>query len=57
MFLELGFIQDLADVFHLKNHTDEIFKLEGFKEKSVGNLLASIENARKQPIPMFLSAL
>ncbi len=57
LFLELGYINDLADVFLLKNHREEILGLEWYKEKSVSNLLESIENARKQPIHMFLAAL
>lgn len=57
LFLELGYINDLVDIFLLKNYKEEILALEGFKEKSVGNLLESIESARKQPINMFLAAL
>jgi DNA ligase (NAD+) len=57
LFLELWYITDLADIFLLKNHREEILQLEWYKEKSVNNLLESIENARKQPIHMFLAAL
>ena len=57
LFLELWYIQDLADVFLLKNYREEILQLEWYKEKSVNNLLESIEKARTQPIASFLAAL
>ncbi len=57
LFLELWCINDLADVFLLKNYREQILGLEWYKEKSVNNLLESIENARKQPIAVFIAAL
>jgi DNA ligase (NAD+) len=57
LFLELWYIQDLADVFLLKNYREEILQIEWYKEKSVSNLLESIEKARIQPIASFLAAL
>lgn len=45
-FLEFGWITDLASIYSLKNFRDNILSLEGYKEKSVNNLLAAIENSR-----------
>ena len=45
-FVELGWLSGPADIFRLKAHRDELIGREGWKEKSVDNLLAAIE-ARK----------
>jgi len=45
-FVELGWLDSPADIFRLKVHRDQLVGREGWKEKSVDNLLAAIE-ARK----------
>lgn len=45
-FLELGWITDLASIYSLKNFRENILSLEGYKEKSVNNLLSAIEHSR-----------
>jgi DNA ligase (NAD+) len=45
--VEHGLVKDLADVFALDQRRDELLKLERMAKKSVDNLLASIEGARK----------
>lgn len=47
-FFGLGWLESPADIFRLKDRRDDILALEGWKEKSVDNLLASIE-AKRQP--------
>ncbi|WP_370307097.1 NAD-dependent DNA ligase LigA [Sphingobium abikonense] len=47
-FLDLGWIAEPADIFRLKDHRAELLGREGWKEKSVDNLLAAIE-AKRQP--------
>ncbi|HET9352758.1 MAG TPA: NAD-dependent DNA ligase LigA [Sphingomicrobium sp.] len=42
-FVELGWLKGPADIFRLKEHRDELIGREGWKEKSVDNLLAAIE--------------
>lgn len=54
-FFEEGLITGYADIFHLQ--ADDILKLEGFKEKSVDNLLAAIEQAKQVTLQKFLFAL
>jgi DNA ligase (NAD+) len=49
-FFELGWLHSPADIFRLKNHRDELLTREGWKEKSVDNLLAAIE-AKRAPDP------
>jgi DNA ligase (NAD+) len=45
-FAGLGWLESPADIFRLKEHRGELIGREGWKEKSVDNLLAAIE-ARK----------
>lgn len=45
-FLQLGWIANPADIFRLHTHADELRQREGWKEKSVRNLLDSIEARR-----------
>lgn len=47
-FLELGWIAEPADIFRLSQHRDALLGREGWKEKSVDNLLAAIE-AKREP--------
>ena len=54
LFLSLGFISDLWDIFTLENKKELILALPGYKQKSVNNLLHAIENARVQKIVNFL---
>ncbi len=50
-FFQLGWLHGPADIFRLKSHRDELLTREGWKEKSVENLLASIE-AKRAPDPI-----
>ena len=45
-FLDLGWISEPADIFRLKRHRADLLGREGWKEKSVDNLLAAIEAKR-----------
>jgi DNA ligase (NAD+) len=47
---EIGWLQSPADIFRLRKHRDELIGREGWKEKSVDNLLAAIE-AKREPDP------
>ena len=39
------FIEDFADIYSLKDHREELKKLERFGEKSVDNLIKSIDQS------------
>ncbi|MDF7776635.1 NAD-dependent DNA ligase LigA [Sphingomonas sp. AOB5] len=52
-FLELGWIREPADIFRLAEHREELLGREGWKEKSVDNLLDAIE-AKRTPDPVRL---
>ncbi len=55
LLLEKGLITTYADLFTLKK--GDLLGLEGFKEKSVENLLNAIEKAKTVELPKFLFAL
>lgn len=56
-FIDLGWITSLLDIYHLKNHIDEITSLNGFGKKSAKKLLDSIENSRNTTLDRFVYAL
>ena len=56
-FVELGWLKTPADIFRLHHHRDELLGREGWKEKSVDNLLAAIEAKRQPDGPRFLFGL
>ena len=56
-FFELGWLHSPADIFRLKSHREELLTREGWKEKSVENLLAAIEAKRAPDAPRFLFGL
>lgn len=58
LFISRGWINNPADIFTLiSKHGEEIKRLEGFGEKSVSNLNASIEKARDIDLHRFLYAI
>lgn len=54
-FLDAGLIRDPADLYELT--ADQLLELPGFKDKSVSNILRSIQNSRNRPINRVLFAL
>ena len=56
-FLELGFIKDITDIYNLRNLRQDIAGLEKMGEKSVENLLNSIEESKKRDYSKTLYAL
>jgi DNA ligase (NAD+) len=56
-FIELGWLHSPADIFRLRKHREVLLEREGWKEKSVDNLLAAIEAKRGPDGPRFLFGL
>ncbi len=46
-FIQMGFVKEFADLFHLNRYKDDIIAMEGFGEKSYDRLISSVEEARK----------
>jgi DNA ligase (NAD+) len=53
--IEKGWLSDVSDIYFLTR--EQLFELEGFKDKSVDNLMTSIEASRTRPLESLLRAL
>jgi DNA ligase (NAD+) len=52
---DAGFIKKVSDIYKLKY--EQVAQLEGFKEKSITNLLSAIENSKTLPLQTFIMGL
>lgn len=57
LFVQLGLIHNLADIYYLHEHEAELLNLEGFGEKRVRNLLDAIVASKQRPLARVLTAL
>ncbi len=57
LFVDKGFIIHFSDIYKLKDRRDELTKIERLGEKSIDNLLKSIEKSKSQPFSKVLFAL
>lgn len=55
--VSLGMLKNIADIYELHKNRDELIKLEKFGEKSVENLINSIELSKKQSFNRVIFAL
>ena len=56
-FIDLGFLHEFADLFHLDRYREQIVEMEGFGEKSYQNLTESIERAKHTTLPRVIYGL
>ena len=56
-FFALGWLESPADIFRLKDRRADILALDGWKERSVDNLLASVKARRKPDAARLLFGL
>lgn len=55
--IDLGWVKSFQDIMNLKNHADEMAKLDGFGKKSVDKLITVIEKSRNTTLDRFLYSL
>lgn len=55
--LHLDLLQDVADIYSLYEHREQMLGIEKMGEKSVQNLLDAIENSKKTTLAAFIYAL
>lgn len=56
-FYNMGYLKNFTDFYKLKKYKDELKTLEGFGEKSIENLLESIEKSKENSLERLLFAL
>jgi len=52
-----GFISHISDIYGLKDHSDDLKKMERFGEKSITNMLDGIEKSKEMPFDKVLFGL
>ncbi|MBP1682724.1 MAG: NAD-dependent ligase, partial [Ignavibacteriaceae bacterium] len=57
LFVEKGFLKNYSDIYNLKNFKDKLVTIERLGEKSISNLLLSIERSKEKPFDKVLFAL
>lgn len=57
LFVERGYLHDVADIYRLAARRDELLALPGWGEKSVDNLLRAIETSKERPLERAIFAL
>ncbi len=55
-FYNLNLLKNINDIFELKNKKKELLKLDGYQEKSINNLLNSIEKSKQSSLEKWLFA-
>lgn len=56
-FLKEGFVNNIVDIFRLKQHEEKLKTLDGFGAKSIDKLLESIEKSKQVSLPRFMGSL
>jgi len=57
VFIKEGFLKNISDIYDLVKHRNELIKLERFGDKSIDNLLSSVEISKEKPFEKVLYAL
>jgi DNA ligase (NAD+) len=56
-FYNMGYLKNITDFYKLDKYKEELMELEGFGEKSISNLLESIEESKNVSLERLLYAL
>ena len=56
-FYNMGLIKNIIDIYHLKEHAEDLVELEGFGNKSVNNLIEAIEDSKNNSLEKLIFAL
>lgn len=56
-FYNLKYLNTFSDIYKLKDHKKELMELEGFGEKSITNLMDSIETSKSSSLEKLIFAL
>ena len=56
-FYNFGYIKNVVDIYLLKNHEEDLKRLEGYGDKSVSNMLDAIEKSKSNSLERLLFGL
>lgn len=56
-FIDLGYLKEFADLYHLDQYKEELLSMEGFGEKSYQNMMKAIESSRTTTFRQLFYAL
>lgn len=56
-FYNLGYIKKITDIYHLDKYKEELMELEGFGDKSINNLLDSIQISKNNSLEKLIFGL
>ncbi|MCI0449190.1 MAG: NAD-dependent DNA ligase LigA [Chlorobi bacterium] len=56
-FIQLGYLKDFTDIYELFKHEKKLKLLERFGEKSIDNILKSVEKSKQKPFDKVLYAI
>ena len=56
-FFNQGFFHNVVEIYDLMNHRDEIIALDGWKEKSIDNLIDAIDKSKQNSLERVLFGL
>ncbi|MCR5332793.1 MAG: NAD-dependent DNA ligase LigA [Bacilli bacterium] len=56
-FFNEGFIHDIPSIYKLREHREEIMNIEGWKDKSIDNLLDAIDKSKAKSLERLLFGL
>ena len=56
-FFNQGFIRSIKDIYDLSQYRNDIISLDGWKDKSIDNLLAAIEKSKENSLEKVLFGL
>ena len=57
LLVDLGYLKNLDDLYHLSKYKDKLIKIKGLGKKSVEKLLTNIEKSREITMDRFLTAI
>ena len=56
-FFNQGFFHNVVEIYSLMDHRDEVIALDGWKEKSIDNLITAIDNSKANSLERVLFGL
>ena len=56
-FFNQGFFHNVVEIYSLMNHRDEVIALDGWKEKSIDNLISAIDKSKQNSLERVLFGL